>query len=357
MSAGVTVGTRPAPWPPRWSRWVLACTAAELIGMAAGSAAAIGGMALVGDSVGVLPALVVLGLALVGGAAEGLAVGALQFRVLRPWLPGLSRARYVGGTVLLAVVFWALGMTPSTIMTITGAAADSSATATDPSPWLIALISGAGGAIGGVAFGLVQGAALRGHVPHPWRWIRPNAVGWALAVAVITVGASSVPSGITGIWVVAYGIGIGVVAGACIGVVTGQALPSLELGLPWWNRTVVDLLCSPLHPVMSRSLALLRFRGRLSGSSVTLPVQYAEAGASVIVVYVAEAVNKTWWRSFRDADHPVDVRLRGAVHAATGRVVGADDPGYAELAAAYAAQQQRVKLPADATLVRLTLVT
>lgn len=355
MATEARVGTTPAAWPPPWGRWVVACTVAELLGMVAASAAAVGGMALVGDRTGVAPALLVLGLALLGGAAEGLAVGELQFRVLLPWLPELSRRRYVGGTVLLAVVFWALGMTPSTIMTITTAAADSSTTAMDPAPWLVALVAAAGGAVGGAAFGLVQGAALRGHVAHPWHWVRPNVVGWALAVAVITVGATSVPIGVHGVAVVGYGIAIGVAAGACIGVVTGQALPSLESALPWWNRVVVGLLCSPLHRVMSGSLVLLRFRGRRTGSLVMLPVQYVEPDGSTLLVLVGDADHKTWWRSFRDCEHPLEVRLRGGLRSGTGRVLTSDDPSCAALAAAYAARRPRVVPPAGATLVRITL--
>ena len=353
MSTSV-VTTSPAPWPPAWGRWVAACTLAEVLGMAAASAAAVGGSTLVGDATGAAAALTVLGLALLGGAVEGLAVGALQFRVLRPWLPSLSRARYVGGTVAVAIAFWALGMTPSTVMTLTGTVPDPGDTG-DPPALMILAIAAAGGALGGAVFGLVQGAALRGHVAHPWHWVRPNVVGWALAVAVITLGASQVPTGLAGAGVVAYGLLVGLVAGACIGVVTGQALPSLELGLPWWNRTVVDLLLSPLHPVLSRSVVVLRLRGRRTGRSVTLPVQYAEAEPGTLVVYVADAAGKTWWRSFASGRHPVSVRLRGHSFEGSGSVVPVEDPAYADLASAYTAAQPRVTLPADATLVRIQL--
>ena len=356
MSTDVVAITAPAPWPPAWSRWVAACTVAEVLGMAAASAAAVGGTVLVGEATGAPAALTVLGLALLGGAVEGLAVGELQLRVLRTWLPALSRARYVGWTVAVAVAFWALGMLPSTIMTLTGTVPDPGDTG-DPPVAVILAIAAVGGALGGALFGLVQGAALRGHVPHPWHWVRPNVVGWALAVAVITLGASRVPSGITGAAVVGYGLLVGLVAGACIGVVTGQALPSLELGLPWWNRTVVDLLLSPLHPFLSRSVAVLRLRGRRTGRSVTLPVQYAEADPRTLVVYVADAASKSWWRSFDGAEHPVAVRLCGQSLQGSGAVVPVEDPTYADLAAAYTARQPRVTLPADATLVRVRLAS
>jgi hypothetical protein len=138
-------------------------------------------------------------------------------------------------------------------------------------------------------------------------------------------------------------------------VVTAQALPSLGLGLPWWNRTVVDLLLSPMHPLLSRSIVVLRFRGRRTGRSVTVPVQYAELDARTLVVLVGDADAKTWWRSFREGPHPVLVRLRGADRSGTGAVVPAQDPAYADLARGYAAQQPRAELASGATLVRVDL--
>jgi hypothetical protein len=354
MADQAAIATMPAPWPPAWGRWVVACTAAELVGMAAAASMAVLTSRLVGEPTSVGAAAVVMAGALLGGAVEGLAVGELQLRVLRTWLPGLSRARYVGSTVALAIAFWLLGMLPSTLTGLVGAEAADDVATGDPPIVLVALVAAVGGAAGGLAFGAVQGWALRGQVRHPWRWIRPNVVGWALAVAVITVGASSVPGGVSAGATIVTGLGVGLLAGTCVGVVTGQALPALDLGLPWWNRVVVDLLLSPLHVLMSRGMVVLRFRGRRSGASVTLPVQYAELDPSTFVVYVANAEDKTWWRSFA-TEHPVDVALRGSRQSGSGHVVALSSPEHEAASTAYAARQPRVTLPPDATLVVVRL--
>jgi hypothetical protein len=350
MSESATILSA-APWPPAWGRWVRACTLAEVLGMVAASSAAVASQALVGSATGAGPAGVGLVLAVLGGMAEGLFVGLLQFRVLRTWLPHLSPRRYVGGTVVLAGGFWLMGMLPSTVMTLTGGAAATD-DPIDPPLLAVLLVAGAGGAVGGVAFGVVQGWALRGHVPHPWRWIRPNAVGWALAVAIITVGAVAVP----GSWpvggIIAYGVGVGLLAGASVGTVTGQALPSLELDLPWWNRVVVDLLLSPGHVLLSRGVVLLRYRGPRTGRTITLPVQYAEELPD-LVVYVAKPETKTWWRSFR-RPQPVHLALRGQHLMAGACVLEPADAGHAAALAAYRRRQPGVDVSDDATLIQVS---
>ncbi len=322
--------------------------------MAAAASMAVLTMRIVGEPTTIGAAAVVIAGAVLGGAVEGFAIGELQLRVFRTWLPELSRRRYVGGTVALAIAFWFLGMLPSTLLSLSAADSDVVVQDVDPPMLLVALVAAAGGAVGGIAFGAVQGWALRGHVLHPWRWIRPNAVGWAIAVAVITVGASSAPADAPAGLSIAIGLGVGLLAGASVGIVTGQALPALELGLPWWNRAVVDLLLSPLHAVMSRGAVVLRFHGRRSGRVVTLPVQYAELDTSTLVVYVANADLKTWWRSFT-SEHPVDVVLRGRRRSGTGHVVERPSEEYSAAAAAYTTAQPRVTLPSTASLVIIRL--
>jgi hypothetical protein len=318
--------------------------------MAAAAGAAALGMAVVGEPADTGAAAVVLLMAVAGGIVEGLAVGLLQHRVLRTWLPDLSRAKYVGGTVALAAAFWLLGMLPSTLLAL--APEEGGPPQDDPSMVMIVAISALGGALGGVAFGVVQGWAMRGHVPHPWRWIRPNAIGWALAVAVITVGASSAPAGIAPLALVGYGALVGLLAGACVGAVTAQAIPSLALALPWWNRVVVDLLLSPLHGLLSGSVVLLRFVGRRSGATVTVPVQYALRDGTV-TVYVAQADTKRWWRSFADGPRPVHLVLRGRRLAGHGALPAAGTPAHEAAAAAYRGRWPRVAVAGDAVLLEI----
>jgi len=91
------------------------------------------------------------------------------------------------------------------------------------------------------------------------------------------------------------------------------------------DRLVLTALRTPvLHTMLDHGVCALRYPGRRSGRPVTLPVQYARHGATV-VVYVGLAARKTWWRNFTDP-HPVEVTIRGARYRGTGHVVAAGAP-------------------------------
>lgn len=96
-----------------------------------------------------------------------------------------------------------------------------------------------------------------------------------------------------------------------------------------WNRTgnrlVAAMLRSPLHPLVSRRLALITVTGRRTGREITLPVGYSHAdGALAIPVLFPQ--RKLWWRNLRGGAR-VSLRLRGEdrgghaqAHEASGRV-------------------------------------
>ncbi len=75
------------------------------------------------------------------------------------------------------------------------------------------------------------------------------------------------------------------------------------------NPLVRPVLRSPLHPLFGRGLMLLTFRGRRSGRSFTIPVQYAREGDTVIV-YPGRAAEKTWWRNLAGGAE-VTLRIKG----------------------------------------------
>ena len=80
---------------------------------------------------------------------------------------------------------------------------------------------------------------------------------------------------------------------------------------------------------LARTFLLLRFRGRRSGTWYTTPVGYAREG-DVVVIVTSPAY--TWWRNVRGGAD-VDVRVGGAWRQARARIVGPDDPDYAETVA------------------------
>src|SRR5690349_22199903 len=134
-----------ASWPSP-ARWTAACTAAEAVGMTAAA-----GAALVANGMGDTASerWLALGVVVLGGLVEGLALGSLQALALRPALGGRGR-RWALVTLLVAGLGWALASAPGTLAdTGSGNGADNGP------PWLLAVL---GGALLGTVMGALLGA-------------------------------------------------------------------------------------------------------------------------------------------------------------------------------------------------------
>jgi hypothetical protein len=75
------------------------------------------------------------------------------------------------------------------------------------------------------------------------------------------------------------------------------------------NPLVRLILKSPLHGLLSSGLVLMIYRGKRSGKTYELPVQYAQDG-QVVYIMVGNPEQKSWWRNLRGGA-PVQVVLRG----------------------------------------------
>ena len=73
------------------------------------------------------------------------------------------------------------------------------------------------------------------------------------------------------------------------------------------NPTMRLLLRSPLHALMSGSLMLITFRGRVSGRTYTTPLRYVQDGATIRCFTDRDA---KWWRNLKH-DPEVVLRIRG----------------------------------------------
>jgi len=90
------------------------------------------------------------------------------------------------------------------------------------------------------------------------------------------------------------------------------------------NPAVRLLLGSRFAGPMAKSLMLLRFRGRKSGSWRTTPVGFAHEGNQVVVVTLPMY---RWWRNVADGA-PVQLRLDNQWFDASARLLRPDDPEY-----------------------------
>lgn len=320
--------------------WVLACVAAETIGMTAASAAAWTSRDL--DST-----LLVWAVVVAGGLVEGVALGGLQAHALRPWLGARSRRAWFVVTVLVAGVGWGAASAPS-------AAAGDSATGTEPPLALILLAAAGLGLAMGALLGVAQSLVLRRELPRAWRWAWVSALAWTLTMPVIFLGATRPDASWSLPALLLTGALTGALAGATYGAATALLLPCLEGGRPT-DRLVLHLLTSPLRPVLPGTVVALGVTGRRTGVVHRFPVQ-AATNHDRLVVLPGHHERKTWWRNLDDRPD-VELLRDGVWCRAQARVVRPEDRGWLADRYVYAAGLPHVSVPSDAPLVEVDLRT
>jgi hypothetical protein len=304
--------------------WVLACAVAETVGMAASA-----GAARAASSTGVVTGFLFI---LAGGLVEGTGLGLLQATVLRDRLGG-RRTPWLLVTVLVAGVGWAAGSAP--------AALSGDDSGSPPPLGSVLLGAAAMGLVMGAVLGAAQAGALRGHARHPWRWCAANACGWAVAMPVVFLGATTAGAGWPWLLVVGYGALTGAVAGTALGAVTGAWLPSLD-GAPVLHRAILGYLTLRRAEAVA-GWAALTVTGRRTGRRFTFPVMTAPLGHTELLVLPGHPDRKTWWRNV-DPAWVVSVLDRGSWTTAKARLLRSGSPGYAVARSAYLARWPRAQI-------------
>ena len=221
-----------APTLPRlegsrlWRRWTLWCGLGELAGFGAAGLAALLLMRFVGEpQTGGARLLTWLGM-VAGGAAEGSALAAAQWHVLRGRFPALRWRAWWGPTTAAAVVGWGLGMLPSLLRA--PAAASAGEGGGQPPLLQAGLLVAAGGALAGAMFGTFQLLALRHHAQRAARWVPANALGWSVGMLWLFLGASLPGASTPPLLVALSGLGFGALGGLSVGALTGLTLVRLR---------------------------------------------------------------------------------------------------------------------------------
>lgn len=204
-----------------WWHWIVANSLAELVGL--GSVAAIGYFVVtqVGEPHGLIPALFFTVSFILLGIVEGLVVGYAQAKVLRQRVPQLHG--WIRATVIGAVVAWALGMLPSTLMN----SMNTGDTTPPPeiSEWLRLVFAAGLGLVAGPVLAFFQWRCLRHYLRRRAAWWLPaNALAWALGMPVIFAGAH-LGAGTANPLFITAGVGLSLLAaGATVGAVHGRVL-------------------------------------------------------------------------------------------------------------------------------------
>jgi hypothetical protein len=205
-----------------WRRWIAANALAELFGL--GGVALVGWLAYrhFGEPQGAAEALIWAAGMVALGAFEGVVVGIAQAQVLRRVRPALGG--WVAATVVGAMLAWAVGMLPSTLMNLRPAASATQAGA-EPPLVVVLLLAAALGAVAGPLLAVFQWRRLRTIVPRgALAWLPANAAAWALGMPIIFLGvqADELQAGL-----VLTGAAVALsllAAGAVVGAVHGRVL-------------------------------------------------------------------------------------------------------------------------------------
>jgi deazaflavin-dependent oxidoreductase (nitroreductase family) len=91
------------------------------------------------------------------------------------------------------------------------------------------------------------------------------------------------------------------------------------------NPVIRSILRSPLHPLLSRRLALISVTGRKTGRTFTFPVGYERAG-DIVRIGVGWPERKRWWRNLLEEGR-VEMVLGGKRRTGTARATGDEHSG------------------------------
>jgi magnesium-transporting ATPase (P-type) len=164
--------------------------------------------------------------AVLSGAVEATIVGLAQWWAMHPWFPNISRFAWWRGTLIGALVAYVLGYLPSTLMNM-GEATSQSAPMEEPAQWVILLLAGGMGAVGGAVLSFAQWLVLRSKVQGAGIWIPANMLAWAAGMPVIFWGVDMAFK-MAEIWQsVLVMAGSLFVAGAVVGAIHGAFLVRL----------------------------------------------------------------------------------------------------------------------------------
>jgi hypothetical protein len=194
-------------------RWIIACMLGESLGIAGVATiyAAIDRGLLQREAVWILLA----------GGWEGLCLGGAQAMILRGL--GVRPWRWTALTVLGALAGYALSL-------LGGAGAQGAGDAGEPSAALLLGLGAAMGVLMGMLLGIVQWSGARQTIAL-LPWVGANAVGWAPAMAVIMVAATSVDRSWPLLIIALVGAAAGAIAGLFVGAATSLALSGKMQGL------------------------------------------------------------------------------------------------------------------------------
>ena len=203
-----------------WQRWTVACGSGEFLGITAAAAIALGYRFLLGEPASTDDQLLHLFFMAAGSVLEGGILAWFQFRLIGKLFPEIAWKQWLAYTVAAALVGWMLGLLPS--LFLTGGIEEAALSA--PEPLAFYSLAALMGLLLGAIFGYFQWLLLKGVRQNAMLWIPANALGWALGLVFIFLGAA-LPDATTGwLLILLFGAAGGALGGLSVGAVSGWFL-------------------------------------------------------------------------------------------------------------------------------------
>ena len=205
-----------------WLRWVVVNALGESLGL--GGTLAVAGLAisrLEGQN-RIALVLVSFLIAVASGAIEATVVGLAQWWAMHPWFSGISRSSWWLATLVGALLAYVLGYLPSTLMSLGEPA--SQAAVSEPPQWMVLLLAGGLGLVGGAVLSFAQWLVLRAQIQKAGWWILANMLAWLVGMPVIFWGIDAAQKGQSVVQIVLLMGGVLLLAGAIVGAIHGAFL-------------------------------------------------------------------------------------------------------------------------------------
>lgn len=214
-------------WGTLWLRWIMANALGEMFGL--GLTFAIGALVIsnLADQAGVGFILAAFLVAVASGAIEASLISLLQWWAMHPWFPTVTRRSWWLATLVGALLAYICGYLPSTLMSLGEQGSQAAAPAAEPAQWLVLLLAGALGLVGGAVLSFAQWLTLRHTVPGASLWIPANMLAWLVGMPLIFWGIDTAQT-LGGLFqLVLFMAGVLFVTGLIVGSIHGAFLVRL----------------------------------------------------------------------------------------------------------------------------------
>jgi hypothetical protein len=207
-----------------WLRWVAANALSELVGL--GATFLTIGLLLSRIEQNVTGILLSFIITILCGAIEATIVGLAQWWTMHPWFPMIERLAWWRATLIGALIGYALGYLPSTLMSMSEVSTQ--APAAEPPQWLTLLLAAGLGAVAGAVLSFAQWLVLRHKVERAGLWIPANMLAWTFGMPTIFWGMD-LAFKMAAVWQSVLVIaGALFAAGAIVGAIHGRFLVALK---------------------------------------------------------------------------------------------------------------------------------